>query len=38
MVEETGVLLDKGNAKLLSGLEDGTVVLAAAGSGDVLGT
>ena len=36
VVEETNVLLDKGNAKLLSSLVNRTVVLATAGSGNVL--
>ena len=36
MVEQTGVLLDEGDAELLGGLEDGTVVLATAGGGNVL--
>lgn len=37
-MEQTGVLLHKGDAELLGGLEDGLVVLAAARRGDVLGT
>lgn len=37
VVEQTGVLLHKGDAELLGGLEDGLVVLATAGRGDVLG-
>lgn len=36
MVEQTSVLLDKGNAQVLGRLEDGAVVLAAAGGGDVV--
>jgi hypothetical protein len=36
VVEEADVLLDEGNAQLLGGLEDGLIVLAAAGSSDVL--
>jgi hypothetical protein len=36
VVEEACVLLNKRDAELLSGLEDGHVVLAAAGSSDVL--
>jgi len=36
VVEETGVLLHEGDAEALGGLEDGTVVLAAAGGGNVL--
>lgn len=36
MVEQTSVLLDEGDAKLLGGLEDRTVVLAATGGGNVL--
>ena len=36
VVEQTGVLLDEGDAELLSGLEDGTVVLGTAGSRNVL--
>lgn len=38
MVEETDALLDKGDAQLLGSLEDGGVVLAASGGGDVLDT
>ena len=38
MVEQTGVLLDEGDTELLSGLEDGAVVLATTGSGNVLDT
>ena len=38
MVEQTGTLLDKHNAKLLRSLEDSTVILAATGGGDVLDT
>ncbi len=37
-VEETGVLLDKGDAQLLGRLKDGLVVLAAQRGCDVLGT
>lgn len=37
VVEQTSALFDKDNAELLGGLEDGTVVLATAGSRDVLG-
>lgn len=36
MVEQTSVLLDKGNSQLLGRLEDGAVVLATAGGGDVV--
>lgn len=36
VVEETDVLLHKGDAELLGRLEDGHVVLAAAGGGNVL--
>lgn len=36
MVEETNVLLDKGDAQALGGLDNGAVVLAAAGGGNVL--
>ena len=36
VVEETDALLHEGDAQLLGRLEDGRVVLAAAGSGDVL--
>ena len=36
MVEQTDALLDKGDAQLLGGLEDGSVVLATGGSGNVL--
>ena len=36
VVEQTGVLLDEGDAELLGGLENGTVVLATAGGGNVL--
>lgn len=36
VVEQTGVLLDKGDAQLLGRLKDCVVVLAAAGGGDVL--
>lgn len=36
MVEQADALLDKDNSQLLSGLEDGTVVLATAGGGNVL--
>lgn len=38
MVEQTDALLNKGDAQLLSGLEDGGVVLAAGGGGNVLDT
>jgi hypothetical protein len=38
VVEETGTLLDEGDAELLGSLEDGSVVLAASGGGDVLDT
>lgn len=38
MVEETNVLLYEGDAELLGCLEDGAVVLAAARSGNVLGS
>lgn len=38
VVEQTNVLLNKGNAKLLGGIEDGSVVLAAARSSNVLGS
>lgn len=37
VVEETDVLLHKGNAQLLGRVEDGAVVLAATGGGKVLG-
>lgn len=37
VVEETNALLYKGDAKLLSSLEDGLIVLATSWSGDVLG-
>ena len=36
MVEEADVLLDKRDAQLLGRLEDGAVVLAATGGGNVL--
>lgn len=36
VVEETGVLLDKGNAELFGGAEDCLVVLAASRGGNVL--
>ena len=36
VVEEADVLLHKGDAQLLGGVEDGTVVLAAAGGSNVL--
>lgn len=36
VVEETNVLLHKGDAELLSRLEDGTVVLAATRGGNVV--
>lgn len=36
MVEQANVLLHKGDAKLLGSLENCSVVLAAAGGGDVL--
>lgn len=35
-MEETSVLLDKGNVELLGGAEDGTVVLAAGRGSNVL--
>jgi hypothetical protein len=38
VVEETDALLDEGDAKLLSGLEDRGVVLASSRSGNVLDT
>lgn len=38
MMEKTSALLNKGNAELLRGLEDGDIVLAAAGSSNVLDT
>jgi hypothetical protein len=38
VVEETDTLLDKGDAQLLSSLEDRGVVLAASGGSDVLDT
>lgn len=38
MVEQASALLNEHNAKLLRSLEDGTVVLATAGGGDVLDT
>lgn len=37
-MEQTDTLLNEGNAQLLSGLEDGSVVLAAGGGGNVLDT
>lgn len=36
MVEQSDVLLDKDNTQLLGSLEDGSVVLAATGCGNVL--
>lgn len=36
MVEQTDALLNKGDTQLLGGLEDGSVVLAAGGGGNVL--
>lgn len=36
MVEQTDTLLNKGDAQLRSSLEDGGVVLAASGGGNVL--
>lgn len=38
VVEQADVLLNEGNAQLLGCLEDGLVVLAAAGSSNVLGS
>jgi len=38
VVEQTNVLLNKGNAQLLGGVEDGGIVLATAGSSNVLGS
>ncbi len=38
VVEETNILLDKGDTQSLGRLENGTVVLAAAGGGNVLDT
>ena len=38
MVEQPDVLLDERNAKLLRGLEDSAIILAACRSSDVLGT
>ena len=38
MVEETSALLDESDAELLRGLEDGAVVLATTGGGNVLNT
>lgn len=38
MVEEADALLDKGNAKLLSGLHNGIIVLGASWCSDVLDT
>lgn len=38
MVEQTDTLLDEGDTQLLGGLEDGGVVLAAGGGGNVLDT
>jgi hypothetical protein len=35
-VEQTDVLLDKGNAELLSSIEDGRIVLATAGGSNIL--
>lgn len=37
MVEQTNVLLNKGNAQLLSGIEYGGIILATARSGNILG-
>jgi hypothetical protein len=36
VVEQTDVLLDKGNAELLSSIEDGRIVLATAGGSNIL--
>jgi hypothetical protein len=38
VVEQTDTLLDEGDTQLLGGLEDGGVVLAAGGGGNVLDT
>lgn len=38
MVEQTDTLLDEGDTQLLGGLEDGGVVLATGGGGNVLNT
>jgi hypothetical protein len=36
VVEQTDVLLDKGNAELLSSIEDGRIVLATTGGSNIL--
>jgi len=38
VVEQADTLLDEGDTQLLGGLEDGSVVLAARGGGNVLDT
>lgn len=38
VVEQTDTLLNEGDAQLLSSLEDGGIVLATSGGGDVLDT
>jgi orotate phosphoribosyltransferase len=37
VVEQTNVLLNEGNAQLLSGIEYGGIILATARSGNILG-